>query len=281
MKKLSLLFFIIILLYISHRLLIYLFYPIPDIYIPKKIIIKEQSFVISNSSISTTTDPIPLIASTNNNSIKIERKKEKSELIPEEKIISKTVLLDIPFTSQAPSAQWNDTHFQDGCEEASCLMIDKWIKQEQLTPSIAKKVILKITEFEELNYNNFIDTSAQDTAKIILKEYFNYQEVEVKKNVSLEDIKQEIFKGNAIIAPMNGQKLKNIYFTPPGPERHMLVIKGYDIETGEFITNDPGTKRGEGYRYEEKLFYEAICDYPTGNHVPIKEIKKNIILIKK
>ncbi|MFH0856775.1 MAG: C39 family peptidase [bacterium] len=190
------------------------------------------------------------------------------------------ILLDIPFTTQAPSADWKDPRQQDSCEEASALMAIKWIKGEKLTPAEAEVKLLAISEWEKREYNNFHDTSAKDTMERIIKKYFKYDNVFVKKNITLDDIKEEICAG-AIIVPVDGQKLKNPYYTAPGPERHMIIIRGYDKKTEEFITNDPGTRRGENYRYGAQHFYDSIRDYPTGDHMPIKEIKKAMIVIKK
>ena len=78
---------------------------------------------------------------------------------------------------------------------------------------------------------------------------------------------------------MNGQKLGNPFFTAPGPERHMLVVIGYDPEKLEFITNDPGTRQGEAYRYPVNVLWLAIRDYPTGDHEPITEVVKKMIVI--
>jgi hypothetical protein len=42
----------------------------------------------------------------------------------------------------------------------------------------------------------------------------------------------------------------------------MLVIVGYD--SNGFITNDPGTRKGEGYRYSFATLMAAIHDWnPT------------------
>ncbi len=189
--------------------------------------------------------------------------------------------LEIPFTTQAPFAEWDDPRQQDGCEEASVLMVYHWLTGENLPPEKAKKTILEIASFEEKTYGNYVDTSAQDTAQIILKEYFGYTKYTVKKLFKTEDLIFELALGNAIIIPANGQLLQNPYFTPPGPERHMLVIKGYDKETQEFITNDPGTKMGESYRYDEDILFKAIADYPTGDHKPIEKEEKIIIVVKR
>jgi hypothetical protein len=59
----------------------------------------------------------------------------------------------------------------------------------------------------------------------------------------------------------------------------MLVIKGYDETQDQFITNDPGTKRGADYRYKTDILISALRDYPTGKHEKIKVLEKNIISI--
>ncbi|MFH1030637.1 MAG: C39 family peptidase [bacterium] len=193
----------------------------------------------------------------------------------------KNVLLEIPFTSQAPTGNWKDPRQQDACEEASVLMVMKWIKGEKLNPEEAEVKILAISEWEDREYKSFHDTSARDTMERLIKGYFNYTKAEVKENVTLDMIKAELFKGNAVIATVDGQRLKNPYYTAPGPERHMLVIIGYDADKKEFITNDPGTRRGEKYRYGENHFFSSMRDYPTGDHEPIIEIEKNIIVLEK
>jgi hypothetical protein len=60
----------------------------------------------------------------------------------------------------------------------------------------------------------------------------------------------------------------------------MLLLIGYDPRTREFITNDPGTRRGKGYRYQEDLLFRAIRDYRTGNRLPIAGEAKTIIVVR-
>ena len=80
---------------------------------------------------------------------------------------------------------------------------------------------------------------------------------------------------------LNGQLLHNPNFKQPGPERHMLVIIGFDPRKKQFITNDPGTRNGANYRYNYTTLYNAIRDYPTGYNKPIKKVEKNIIIVGK
>jgi hypothetical protein len=191
-----------------------------------------------------------------------------------------TILLKVPFTAQAPYGNWSDQRLEDGCEEATALMAVKWARGEQtLAKKDANKAILTISDYTLKKYGEYRDVSAADTVAWIYKDYFNYQKVALKKGVSRADIIAELKRGNLIIAPMNGRALKNPYYTAPGPEHHMLVIRGYDEAKDQFITNDAGTRRGELYRYDTKLLFAAIRDYPTGYHKNFPKIQKNIIVV--
>lgn len=194
---------------------------------------------------------------------------------------SRLINLDIPFTSQAPFGDWADPRQQDGCEEAVSLMAVYWAQGKSFTKQEALAEILSISRYEEEKFGSFHDTSAQDTAERIIRGYFGYTKFEVKKNITIQDIIREIMLGNPVIVPLNGQANGNPYYTAPGPERHNLVIRGYDPKTQEFITNDNGTRRGENYRYKQEVLFNAIRDYPTGDHVPIAGIEKSMIVVKK
>lgn len=209
-----------------------------------------------------------------------EEKLIKEEPIEETQTTTKT-LLDIPFTPQAPFAEWADPIYQDGCEEASSLMVVYWALSKSLTRVEAKQQILAISNYQIENYGEYRDTSSQDTIDRIIKGYFGYDKVEVKREIVLEDIIEEVNQGKAVIVPINGQLLGNPYYTLPGPERHMLVIRGYDEEKKEFITNDSGTRKGELYRYNQEVLYEAIRDYLTGYHEPIDEVEKVMMMVRK
>lgn len=191
----------------------------------------------------------------------------------------KTVILqNVPFTSQAPFASWDNPMFQDGCEEASVIMAMRWIQNKELTKEEAKTEIEKISKFELEHDGTYIDRSATSTAWLI-KDYYNYNNVKAYLDISIEDIKKELFKGNLVIVPVDGRKLKNPHYTPPGPSRHMIVIIGYDAGTDEFITNDSGTKHGKSYRYNVGIFEKSLRDYPTGDHKPITVNRTAMIVV--
>jgi len=193
----------------------------------------------------------------------------------------KNILLGVPFTSQAPFGNWSDPRQQDGCEEAATLMAVYWAKNLPLNPTIAENEILSIANYERQQYNNYHDTSAPDTVKRIFNGYFNFNRVQVLNITSPDDIIAQLKNGKLVIVPTNGQLLGNPYYTQPGPLEHNLVIKGYDFSAGEFITNDAGTRRGDGYRYKKDTLWQAIRDYPTGDKEPIIEIIKDMIVVSK
>ena len=185
------------------------------------------------------------------------------------------------FAAQAPFGDWKDSRQQDGCEEASSYIAVQWGKGLGLTGETMLEKVLDISSYLQEKYGESRDTSARDTVDRIIKGYFSYPSVEYLEDVSLDQIIDILYSGSVIIAPMNDRLLNNPNFTAPGPERHMLVVKGYDPVKKEFITNDPGTRQGKAYVYPQDILYNAIRDYSTGYHIPINGIKKNIIVVSR
>jgi len=202
-----------------------------------------------------------------------ENKTDKAPAVRQEKI---------PFTSQAPTGDWNDSRFQDGCEEASIAMVIRWVQGTTFSsPQDATQEIFDIAKFEDKTFGHHIDSSVDDAGRIF-SQHYGYEDFVIKKDFTLEDLRSDLEKGNILLVPVFGQALKNPNFTPPGPIAHMLVVVGWDEKTKEFITNDPGTKRGDGYRYNEKILFDAIWAYPSGkNHSnpPISTKQKAMIVI--
>lgn len=188
---------------------------------------------------------------------------------------------EVPFSPQAPFGNWADPRQEDGCEEVSALMAVRWARGQDLSRQEALDELIAISEYEKANWGNYHDTSAYDTMERIVKGYFDLHNVEYKQNVSLQDLIGALQAGNILIVPINGMIVGNPYYTQPGPPRHMLVVKDYDPDRDIFITNDPGTRRGEDFEYPADKFYDSIRDYPTGVHPPVTGNEKNIIVINK
>ncbi|OGI18256.1 MAG: hypothetical protein A3J06_03520 [Candidatus Moranbacteria bacterium RIFCSPLOWO2_02_FULL_48_19] len=210
-----------------------------------------------------------------------ETRGEPVELKIEPKRVPQSSLLkDVPFTVQAPFGEWNISVFQNGCEEAALVMAAYWISGKPLTKEIAKQEIMALARFEDKKHGQSIDTSAKDT-EALFREYYGVTTSEIRTDITLTDMQETLADGAIVIVPADGRKLMNPNYKQPGPMTHMLVVIGYDAEKKEFITHDSGTRKGQNYRYQEEILYEAIRDYPTGDHLPIKGIHKNMIVVRK
>ncbi|HMB65357.1 MAG TPA: C39 family peptidase [Patescibacteria group bacterium] len=200
---------------------------------------------------------------------------------PEDESGSKILISGVPFTPQAPFGNWQDQRQQDGCEEASALMSVRWARGQNLTRQQALGEIKTISDFLQNKYGEYRDISLLNMRNWIFQDYLDHSRVRVEPDVAIRDIIRELGDGNLVLAPMNGQKLTNPYYTPPGPSRHMIIIRGYDPANKIFITNDPGTRHGELFEYNAQSFYEAIRAYPTGYHEPIPEVSRDVIIVEK
>ena len=197
-----------------------------------------------------------------------------------DKVEATSALLNVPFVSQAPTANWKDPRQQDGCEEASLLMAWLWVNNKSITPTEAEKVIQDMSDFETTHYGNYYDLNAQDTAKL-MKDYYGYEKTEVTIDPTLENMKDALRQGKLVIVPANGQKLDNPNFTGAGPLTHMVVIKGFDDAKNEFTTNDPGTRLGNNYKYAYNTLYNAMVNYPSGHHESQAGMPKAMIAVTK
>lgn len=184
------------------------------------------------------------------------------------------VNLAIPFTSQAPHANW-DLPYQEFCEEASVLMAASYILGQNITgPDDAAAKMLEIKAFEEERFGYYEDTTAEETA-VILREYYGLKDVQVVYDPTIARIKEDVALGRVVIVPTAGRMLPNPYFHQPGPLYHMLVIKGY-LSDGRFITNDPGTRRGADFLYDPQALLNAVHDWNGGN---VSEGRKVMIVV--
>lgn len=171
--------------------------------------------------------------------------------------------LKVPFTSQAPFAVW-DHKDEEACEEASLLMAHRYFAGRSISdPDDARSGIDQIIEWEKANLGGVWESTTAAEVTRIAKELLGYQNARVLPNPSIVDIKKLVAAGNPVLAPAYGRALGNPFFKQPGPLYHMMVIKGYDED--EFITNDPGTRRGADYRYRFQTVMDANHDWNGGD----------------
>ena len=188
--------------------------------------------------------------------------------------IPSSYLLNVPFISQAPFGVWDDLH-NNACEEASIILVNYYKKKRPLSKAEMDTEIKEMVDYEIKKYGEHKDLTAQEVADLA-KEFYYYKNVRVVYNFSWDDLKKEIVKGNPVIVPAAGRLLGNPNFRQPGPVYHMFVIKGYTPK--ELITNDVGTRKGDGYRYSYSTLDQAIHDW-TGSPESINRGKRAMIVI--
>lgn len=185
--------------------------------------------------------------------------------------------VETPFITQAPNGDWSEP-YGEACEEASVAMALAWSRGEALSPIDADSYIRRLVEFENYHFGYNADTALRETLKLITRAG-RHKNAILLYDINRDDIRRALADGNIVIAPVAGALLKNPFYSVP-PPYHMLVIRGYDDMTQEFITNDPGTKNGEKYRYSYDVLERAIHDW-TGSDRTILSGRKGIIVTSK
>ncbi len=172
--------------------------------------------------------------------------------------------LSVPFTSQAPEKNWSQP-WQDACEEATILMVDRFYSGGTLDKSSAKSGLLQLFSIKNNHFGYSLDENAQKITELI--NHFLPWEAHIVENPTLEQLKAEIDAKRPIILPAHGRALYNKYFRNGGPDYHTVVISGYDDETQEFITQEPGTKHGLDFRYSYDTILNAMHDHLPGQTI--------------
>jgi len=190
----------------------------------------------------------------------------ENDIIEEENNSEKYILPDrveienVPFLSQAPFAEWDDLH-NEACEEATLIMAKYWLEKKPLDKETGDKEILDSVAWQEQNWGGHYDLSVEDIKNLGIN-YFGLIKIYYTAIEGIDDIKRELSEGNLVIVPTAGRLLNNPYYKQPGPAYHALVLKGYQDD--KIIANDPGTKRGENYIYDQNVLLNAIYDWPLG-----------------
>lgn len=184
------------------------------------------------------------------------------------------MVIEVPFSPQAPHANW-DAPYQEACEEMALIMGIYFLEGKELTPEIADREIQDLVKWE--TENGYPEDVTLEQLNQIGCEYYEACTNYVINQVTTEVIKEEIAKGNPVILPAAGRRLLNPYFSGDGPWYHMLIVTGYD--RNEFITNDPGTKRGRGYKYKYDRLVNAIHDW-TGVKEDIEKGQRKMMVIQ-
>ncbi len=183
--------------------------------------------------------------------------------------------ITVPFTPQAPTANWDEVH-NEGCEEASAIMAHAYFTNTiSLPPELVEQEISKLTNWQNTELGYHLSITTEEVIQMIKANYnLNAEAVGISETV----IKEALAANKLVIVPANGQMLGNPYYKQPGPIYHMFVITGYN--NNGFVTNDPGTKRGQNYQYTYSTIAAATGNWNhSAEEVNLSD--KKIIIVSK
>jgi len=186
--------------------------------------------------------------------------------------------LAIPFTPQAPTANWDELH-NEACEETAAIMAEAYLSGDTRKKIPAVEVeaqITKLTEWQQKTFGYFLDTTAVETAQMISSVYG--LKTELVQNFTEEDVHKAIFAKSVPIILVDGRKIGNPNYKQPGPIYHMLVIRGYKGD--RLVTNDSGTRNGENYSYLYTTLRNATVDWDHATGT-IDNTKSVMIVVSK
>ena len=183
-----------------------------------------------------------------------------------------SVLISVPFQSQAPFKNWDPLH-EEACEEASLILVARYLNGQSISEQEMEEEIQALVAWEhEHGYGE--DVTAGQILEIA-KEYYGLNG-RLIDNVSAATLKAELIAGNPVIIPAAGRMLGNPYYSGLGPPYHMIVVTGFGVRN--FITQDVGTRRGERYPYNEDVLIDAIHDW-TGDKETIETGAKRMVVL--
>lgn len=204
--------------------------------------VSTSSLKLDNTSVTSTTTA---------------RSSPKNVISPPKQAVKISAYVNLPvlFASQAPLSNWDSVH-EEMCEEASMVLTSVFYNHQGLTNQSMEDALQKVLAWETKNGYS-VDVDAGETVKI-LGDYFGLS-AKLETNVTVDRLKYELSLGHLILVPAAGRELHNPNFTGLGPIYHMLVIRGYDDKN--FITNDVGTRKGNGYKYSYQTLIDSIHDW--------------------
>jgi hypothetical protein len=175
--------------------------------------------------------------------------------------VPEKVSLSIPFTVQAPIANWD--HNKD-CEEASLTMVNAYLdgQTQELVPTAdAVKSIGQLKAWENANIGYNKDTGASETT-LMAEGAFGLRVRQIT-DYSANDLKRALSQNHPVLLLIDAKKLGNPKY--PQTFYHVFVVRGYDGDN--FIVHDPGTESGNSNVYSFETLKNAAADW---NHITQK-----------
>ncbi len=173
------------------------------------------------------------------------------------KVMPATVILQVPFSAQAPTNDWNRN---EDCEETSITMANAFLTgttQDKLPADAAQNAINNLKAWEQINLGYNANTGVDATTQMA-QGAFGLKITQIQ-NFTETDLKTALENNHPILLPINAKLLGSAQYANGGPTYHMIVLRGFKGDT--FIVNDPGTDNGDGNEYPFSVLENASADW--------------------
>jgi hypothetical protein len=171
--------------------------------------------------------------------------------------IPPTVILAVPFSTQAPDDTWSRN---EDCEETSITMANAFLTgstEDKLPADAAQNAINNLKTWENANLGYNANTGVGATTQMA-QGAFGLTITPIQ-NFTESDLKEALTQNHPILLPINAKLLPGTHYVNGGPLYHMIVIRGFTGDT--FIVNDPGTTDGDGNQYSFSVLQNASADW--------------------
>lgn len=203
-------------------------------------------------------------------------------------------VLAVPYTGQAPTGNWDAVH-EDYCEAAAVLMVGYWYQKryigsdvQTIPPGEAEQKMAEITRWERANFPGH-DLDLNQVASVASNFYnLDGQVVPVGPDDS-DAIRRQIAAGKPVIIPvmtqlLDGQKINPQYTYHRGAQGgygvyHVMVLIGYDVNTGEFYADDAGiVPQGKRVSYPWSRLSAAIDAQTVSSDTAVRQGRLMLVL---
>lgn len=173
------------------------------------------------------------------------------------------VNLSVPFISEAPEKIWSGAWI-NACEEASVAMVDNfYIGKTKIAPKEAAALMNKLFAWQNKLFKSNANSNATRTLQMIVANNMSFKG-EIIREPTIDQIKDELRANRPVISLHYGLDLNNpsLIFRRGGSAYHMIVLKGFDENTQEFIVQDNGSHTdGIDFRYSYDTLMSSLHDY--------------------
>jgi hypothetical protein len=183
------------------------------------------------------------------------------------------ILLQVPFTTQAPLGNW--AQHQESCEEATLSMLAAYWQRDPsvvIDPNAADATIASLVSWQVQHWGSEDDLTDARLGELA-KQYYGYG-YRIVPNTP-EVVREQLAAGRPLIAGVRTHGLGNSNY--PGYSNHFeqqgwsvshfVLVIGYDAD-GVWL-NDAGITKGRGYHISWAQLTHAIDDldqnYPSLN----------------